>query len=175
MTNKKENINNQLSFNFLANNVKGLKSSIKRVKMFEYFKNKIGHWGILFLQETHSSIDTEKQWNDDFKGHGKTNSFVVPFAFYSNVNIVVKNQFNDDNGRILILEVTIDDTEYLLLNVYIGNTEQEKLNTLEDISFMLENFDGFCSNNVIIAGDFNLFFSKKLECKGGDPYLENTQ
>ena len=61
MTNKKENINNQLSFNFLANNVKGLKSSIKRVKMFEYFKNKIGHWGILFLQETHSSIDTEKQ------------------------------------------------------------------------------------------------------------------
>ena len=67
MTNKKENVNNQLSFNFLTNNVKGLKSSIKLVKMFEYFKNKIGHRGILFLQETHFSIDTEKQWNDDFK------------------------------------------------------------------------------------------------------------
>ena len=37
---------------------------------------------------------------------------------------------------------------------------------------MLENFDSFCSNNVIIAGDLNLFFSKKLECKGGDPYLK---
>ena len=37
---------------------------------------------------------------------------------------------------------------------------------------MLENFDSFCSNNVIIAGDFNLLFSKKLECKGGDAYLK---
>ena len=33
---------------------------------------------------------------------------------------------------------------------------------------MLENFDSFCSNNVIIADDFNLFFRKKLEFKGGD-------
>ena len=37
---------------------------------------------------------------------------------------------------------------------------------------MLENFDSFCCNNVIIAGDFNPFFSKNLECKGGDPYLK---
>ena len=29
--------------------------------MFEYFKNKIVHRVILFLQETHSSINTEKQ------------------------------------------------------------------------------------------------------------------
>ena len=37
---------------------------------------------------------------------------------------------------------------------------------------MLENFENFCSNNAIIADDFNLFFSKKLECEDGDPYLE---
>ena len=37
---------------------------------------------------------------------------------------------------------------------------------------MLENVDSFCSNNVIIAGDFNFFFSKKLECKDGDPFLK---
>ena len=54
-----------------------MQSSKKRVKMFEYFKDKIGYIGILYLQETHSSIDTEKQWNDEFKGqlyfsHGKT-------------------------------------------------------------------------------------------------------
>ena len=60
MTNKK-NVSYQLNFNFLTNNVKGLQSSKKRVKMFEYFKDKIGHGVILFLQETHSSVDTEKQ------------------------------------------------------------------------------------------------------------------
>ena len=148
-----------------------MQSSKKRVKMFECFKNKIGHTGLLFLQEAHSSIDTEKQCNDEFKGqlyfsHGKTNSF------YSNINVVVKNQFDNDHGRILILEVTIDDTEYLLLNVYNASTEQEQLKALQNLSVMLENFYSFCSNNVIIAGNFNLFFSKMLECKGGDPHFK---
>ena len=58
---KKENVNNQLKFNFLTNRVKGLQSSEKRVKIIEYFNNKIGHRGTLLLQETHSSIDIEKQ------------------------------------------------------------------------------------------------------------------
>ena len=146
LPNKKENVNNQLNVNFLTNNVKGLQSSKKRVKMFEYFKNKIVHRDILFLQEKHSSIDTEKQWNDEFKGqlyfsHGKTISCSVLIAFYANINAVVKNQFNDDNGRILILEMTIDDTEYLLANVYYANTEQKQLKPLQNISVMLENFD----------------------------------
>ena len=95
MTIKKENVNNQLNSNFLTNNIKELQSSKKRVKMFEYFKNKIGLRGILFLQETHYSIDTEKQWNDEFKGQlcffsGKTNTCGVRIAFYGNVNAVVK-------------------------------------------------------------------------------------
>ena len=34
---------------------------------------------------------------------------------------------------------------------------------------MLEKFDSFFA---IMAGDFNLFFIKKLECKGGDIYLK---
>ena len=67
MTNKMENVNNQLNFNFLTNNIKGLSSSKRRVKMFEYFKNKLVR-GILFSQETQSAIDTEKQWNEKFKG-----------------------------------------------------------------------------------------------------------
>ena len=32
---------------------------------------------------------------------------------------------------------------------------------------MLEQYDNFYDKNVILAGDFNLFFNKKLECKGG--------
>ena len=108
MTNKKKNVKNKLNFNFLTNNVKGLQSSKKRAKMFEFSKNKIGNKGILYLQETYSLIDTEKQWNDEFKGqlyfsHGKIHSCGVLIEFYSNVNVVGKNQFNDDKGRILIL------------------------------------------------------------------------
>ena len=67
---------------------------------------------------------------------------------FGNMNVVVKNKMNDENGRILILEVMIDDIEYLLVNIYNANTEQEQPKTLKNLSDMLENFE--------IAGDFNL-------------------
>ena len=38
---------------FLLNNVNGLLSSKKHVKVFEYFKCQIANNGIIFLQETH--------------------------------------------------------------------------------------------------------------------------
>ena len=91
-----ENLKNQLNFNFLSNNVKGLQSSKKRLKLFNFLKNKIGPKGILLLQGTHSSVETEKKWTDDFKdkicySHGKTNSCGVLIAIYGNLNICIKN------------------------------------------------------------------------------------
>ena len=53
---------------FVTNNVKGLQSTYKRLKMFEYFRNILSPNGIIFLQETHSSINGEKNWCDEFKG-----------------------------------------------------------------------------------------------------------
>ena len=58
--NKKEQLSNTFDFNFLSNNVKGLKSSKKRLKLFQFFKNKISPKGILFLQEANSSKNMEK-------------------------------------------------------------------------------------------------------------------
>ena len=55
------------NLNFLSNNVNGLNSSKQRIKMFEYFREKIANNGILFLQETHSSHDNVINWRDDFK------------------------------------------------------------------------------------------------------------
>ena len=65
----------------------------------------MGPKGILFLQETHSSLETEKKWIDDFEDKiyyslGKTNSCGVLIAFYGNLNIYVKNKVNDNDGRV---------------------------------------------------------------------------
>ena len=79
---------------------------------------------------------------------------VFLLGFYGNINIVIKKQLNDKNGRILILDVTIDDNTY---------TEQHQLETLQNLSIFLENYDNSYDKNVILAGEFNLFFSKKLE------------
>ena len=66
--NKKEQLSNTSDFNFLSNNVKGLQSSKKRLKLFQYFKNKISPKDILFLQETHPSKVTEKIYSHEFNG-----------------------------------------------------------------------------------------------------------
>ena len=63
-SNKKEQLSNTSDFNFLSNNFKGLQSSKKQLKLFQYFKSKIILKGILLLQETHSSKVTEKIWSD---------------------------------------------------------------------------------------------------------------
>ena len=47
---------------FLSNNVNGLKSSKKRNKMFEYFRDKAFNNEIIFLQETHSTEDALNKW-----------------------------------------------------------------------------------------------------------------
>ena len=72
-----------------------MQSSKKRLKQFECFKSKLKSNGLLSLQETHSTIDCEKKWKDEFRGdlhfsHGSSNSCGVLIAFYGNQDITVK-------------------------------------------------------------------------------------
>ena len=50
-----------ISLSFITNNVKGLQSYKKILKLIQYFKEKIGLTGVLFLQETHSSSKSEQK------------------------------------------------------------------------------------------------------------------
>ena len=52
---------------FISNNVKGIHSSEKILKIFEYLKNNMHRTGFVFLQKTHSLAQDEKKWKDDFK------------------------------------------------------------------------------------------------------------
>ena len=143
---------------FLTNDVKGLQSSKKRTKLIEYFRSKLNHNGFLFLQETHSSIKNENTWDNDFNGpaffsHGASNSCGVLLTYLSKTSFVLNEQKTDKTGRILILDVILDGDHYILINLYNANTETEQCKTFnEPQSF---------------AGDFNIFFSSKLETRGG--------
>ena len=97
-----------------------------------------------------------------FFSHGKTLSCCVLIGFYGNINYSVKKKLSDDSGRILLLDVTINGTEYLLINLYNENTEPEQLNILEGVLKMLKDFQVLSEKNIIFAEDFNLFFDQKL-------------
>lgn len=52
--------------NFFINNVKGIQSSKKRLRLFKYFENKLNHNGVRFIRNKHSSIKKEYAWVNGF-------------------------------------------------------------------------------------------------------------
>ena len=160
--------------NFISNNVKGFQSTNKRLKLIKYFKDKIVSNGFLFVQETYSTVNDEIKWKDDFKGevfysHGKSNSCGVLICFIGSKRLFIRNKLSDNNGRILILDVDIDDENFILINLYNPNTEAEQLQNLSKLTEMLTKLHLIQNNNIICARDFNLLFKIKLENYGGNP------
>ena len=56
------------SIRFISNNVKGIQTFEKKIKLFEYLKKAVASSGFLFLQKNHSNIHDKKNWNNEFKG-----------------------------------------------------------------------------------------------------------
>ena len=140
----------------------------------QYFKEKIGSTGVLFLQETHCSSKVGQKWKEDFKGHvffshRKTNSCGVLTTYFGNETFTVeKKQETDKQGRILILDVSVNDSEYILINLYNANTEKEQINVFSSMFALLEKFDINPKKQIFMARDFNLFFDSKLDAHGGN-------
>ena len=104
-----------------------MQANSKRINIFEYLKSYVTSNGFVFLQETHSSLKDEKLWIDEFKGqlffsHGKTNSCGVAIGFVGKRSLNILNIKRDNLGRILVIEVTIDDSVFKLISIYNANT-----------------------------------------------------
>ena len=81
-------------------------------------------------------------------------------------------QQTDKEGCILILDVSIKDSEYILINLYNANTENGQINVLSSLSKLLEDFDISLTKQLVMVGDFNLFFNSKLEAQGGNTTIK---
>ena len=75
----------------------------------------------------------------------------------------------DNKGRILILNATIDAKNFVLINLYNPNTENEQNKVLNTLLTMMKTIDINENTNLLLAGDFNVFFNTNLECSGGNP------
>ena len=136
------------NYNFISNNVKGIKASEKRLKLFEYLKNNINDNGFIFLQETHLLSNDELKWKDEFGGplffsHGKSNSCGVAIGYCGTEDLKVVNTARNKNGGMLILDAKLNGTNFLLINFYNSNTESEQLSTFSTLQKLLEKFDDY--------------------------------
>ena len=70
------------------------------------------------------------------------------------------------DGRILRVELNINNTLYYIINVYApsSSNEKEKLNFLEKLKNEL---NPIMNNNIIIGGDWNVVLDPQIDKKGG--------
>ena len=147
-------------------NVRGLRDSAKRRDLFFYFHKK--KFDILLLQETHSSKSQEFWWSSTWGSkiwfsHGETNSKGVAILFNKRCECVVHNVISSDDGRYLLLYVTVNKKKFLISNIYAPN---------EDCPIFFQKvfreIERFHPDYFMIGGDFN-FALNIVEDRFGSP------
>ena len=121
-------------------------SVTERFAMFLIFSDKVTN-GFVFLNKTHFEIGDEKKLEDEFKGrfffsHGKLNSCRVLIGYYGTkrIEVIIKKCHNSEG--ILLLEINIDDSLFVLINIYDANNEPDQVKTLTDVVEILDSVGG---------------------------------
>ena len=91
------------------------------------------------------------------------------------MNFNVLNKIQDDDGRILILDVLVDDAVFLLINLYNANKECEQLHVLTTLCNFLSNITDLNYKNIIFGWDFNIFFDTNNKAQSGNTTLKKSQ
>ena len=126
------------NYSFISN-VKGMKTS---EKLFEYLRNNINNNGFIFLQETHSSLNDEQKWKDDFGSplffsHRKSSSCSITIGNCGTESFKVVNTACNKNEQIQILDAKWNATINSLINFYNSNKESKQLSTFSTLQKLL--------------------------------------
>ena len=73
----------------------------------------------------------------------------------------------DNIGCILVIEVKIENSIFVLINIYNANTESEQLHTLNDLINILETFKDIQNKSTVLGDDFNVILNLSLDSYGG--------
>ena len=141
-------------------NVRGLRNKQKRREIFEFLKRK--QYDIVFIQESHSSPEIENQWEKEWGG-------IIKFSHFSsnargtmtlfNKRITIIDNWNDNDGRINISNISYQNVNYTCVNIYAPNEENSRATFFDSLSSNL--MQNFSTHKMIMAGDFNLTLEKE--------------
>ena len=163
-------ISNKTNILFLTLNCKGQQNEVKRKKQYIWAQE--AKADVLFLQETHSSYQSENVWRNQWGGetayfsHGETNSKGVSIHFRRGLDIKLLENFSDPEGRFLWLKIIIQNSTYGLLNIYAPNSENDQIIFYEKIYNFLHSKKEKHAH-FIIGGDFNVVRNSK-DKEGGN-------
>ena len=150
-------------------NVRGLRDSNKRRKVFNYLHEK--NFDLVFLQETHSNAPIERYWRAEWGGggciyyaHGTTESsgcaILVRKAFPLQIHDIIR----DTEGKYIMMKIQSNESTLALVCCYAPNIDEPKY-----FQELLKQLNRLKADDVIIAGDFNTVIDPR-DIKGGKGY-----
>ena len=146
------------SLKIVSLNVRGLRDNTKRKAMFLFIRKTDAN--IILLQETHSS-DTDStfwksQWGDQaYFSHASHRSAGVSFLFNRFTGDILEH-FNSEDGRWIIVVVKLDNSLFLICNVYGYNDKAQAKTMFSQIYSKLKDLQKkYEDAYLILGGDFN--------------------
>ena len=154
-------------------NVRGLGNLNKRKELFNFVKQQ--NLDIISLQETHFTKEdekiTENMWGGTiYNSYGSTQSAGVAILINSKCKIESKRIWGDEEGRCIVIELTVKERSILLVNVYGPNRDDPDffINTINAISKTQ-------ISEVMVMGDFNVVLDPELDRKDKKNYTPKSQ
>ena len=158
------------SLRLLSLNVKGISNFRKRRAVFTWCRKQKAD--VIFLHETHSTEEREKQWIKEwgsqiYFSHGSSNSRGVAILLKKGIDIVGKKSFGDTCGGFIVIESKINDEEYILINVYAPNKDEQSVKFFHSLFNIMRQNEYYNEDNIIIGGDFNCRLNPEMDKNGG--------
>ena len=155
--------------NIVSLNVRGLHDITKRNAIYSWFKEKKCH--ICYIQETYCTESNDVQFRKGWSGNlyhsfsDSTHSRGVAIMLSKNFNGNVISSHSDHHGRLILLNIEINEQVYTLVNVYTPNDIHERIVFFRQIMCFI-NAHAINKSKLIIAGDFNYALSENDRVSG---------
>lgn len=155
-----------MSISIFSINARGIRNQLKRKSLFLYCQSKGADF--YFIQESHACEADVTFWRSQWGSE-------VWFSFGSNKSagvVILKGKFKghihskhtDTEGRWIILHVSIDFSQFIIVNVYATNNKQKNNNLFLTIEGKIEQLcSKFPCAVIIWGGDFNTVMDEEID------------
>lgn len=139
----------------LTVNSQGLGDKQKRGRFYLWVKQQKGN--IILVQETHFTKSTVPYVKSEWKGEvihsfGTTKSCGVAIFITNNVTCEILDTYNDEEGRIALVNLQINDIIYTIVNIYAPNIKTKRSTFFKNLNKIIETHS---LGIAIVGGDWN--------------------
>ena len=90
--------------------------------------------------------------------------------FKPNLYVTTNKTLADKNGRYILAETSIDETNIVFVNIYAPNDPSQQILFLRDLSSSkCSVLSAYVNENLVLGGDFNCVVNA-MDKKGGRPF-----